>query len=289
MSTTRHRIDAAQAAPGASAGSRPGLFVVLAYAFSWAWVIPLAASRATVVAGRGWPTHVPSLLGPALAAFVCAALAGRGSVVDLVRRMVRWRIGWHWWLAAVSPALALVPVLGVLALAGGRLPAASDFGGFSGLPAAWGVAGVVAAVVLVGALGEETGWRGWLLPGVQRRTGPVTAALVVAVVWAGWHLPQFFLVRSYEQFPVAMLPVFVLGLAGGSVVLTWLYNRTGSVLAVAVWHGLYNVTGATTAASEHGGVISAAIWTFVVVLAVVLLVLERRAGRSGRPSVLGPR
>jgi hypothetical protein len=61
------------------------------------------------------------------------------------------------------------------------------------------------------------------------------------------------------------------------------------VLAVAVWHGLYNVVGATAAANQHGGVISAAIWTFVVLLAVVLLVLERRAVRAGRPSVLGPR
>ena len=52
---------------------------------------------------------------------------------------------------------------------------------------------------------------------------------------------------------------------------------------------LGNVAGATTAANEHGGVISAAIWTFVVVLAVVLLVLERRTARTGRPSVLGPR
>jgi hypothetical protein len=56
-----------------------------------------------------------------------------------------------------------------------------------------------------------------------------------------------------------------------------------------VWHGLYNVVGATAAANQHGGVISAAIWTFVVLLAVVLLVLERGAARAGRPSVLGPR
>jgi membrane protease YdiL (CAAX protease family) len=267
---------------------RPVLFVVLAYVLSWAWVVPLAAVGATVVAGRGWPTHGPALFGPMLAALVCAALAGRATVRDLLRRMVRWRIGARWWLAAVSPALALGAVLGMLAIAGVGLPAAAAFGGFSGLPSSWGVAPVVAAILL-GALGEETGWRGWLLPALQRRSGPVTASLLVAVVWAGWHLPQFFLIRSYEQFPVAMLPVFVLGLAGGSVVLTWLYNRTRSILAVAVWHGLYNVAGATTAANQHGGVISAAIWTFVVLFAVVLLLLERRAGRAGRPSVMGAR
>jgi hypothetical protein len=47
------------------------------------------------------------------------------------------------------------------------------------------------------------------------------------------------------------------------------------------------ITGASTAASSGSGVISAAIWTFVVLLAVVLLGLEWRAVRTGRPSVLG--
>jgi hypothetical protein len=58
---------------------------------------------------------------------------------------------------------------------------------------------------------------------------------------------------------------------------------------VAVWHGLYNMTGATRAATGGSGVIAAAMWTFVVVSALVLLVLERRARRAGRPSILAPR
>jgi hypothetical protein len=61
------------------------------------------------------------------------------------------------------------------------------------------------------------------------------------------------------------------------------------VLACAVWHGLYNVAGATAAATSGSGMLSAAVWTFVVGFAVVLLVLERRAARAGRPSVLAPR
>lgn len=72
-----------------------------------------------------------------------------------------------------------------------------------------------------------------------------------------------------------------------AIVWTWIYNRTGSILAVAVWHCLYNLTGATAAANDRGGVIGAAMWTFVVTNAVVLLVFDRRARRAGRPSILG--
>jgi uncharacterized protein len=278
---------ATEAAPPAS--SRPVLFVILACALSWAWVIPLAATGATVEGGRGWPTHLPALLGPLLAAVLCTALTGRRALRDLAASMLRWRIGRRWWLAAVSPLSALLAVLGVLAATGADLPAASGFARFSGVPSAWGLAGVTAVVVLIGGLGEETGWRGYLQPALQSRMRPLAATGVVAAVWAAWHAPQFFLIRSYEDFPAAMLPVFLLGLSAGSVVLAWLYNHTRSVLACAVWHGLYNVAGATAAATSGSGMLSAAVWTFVVGFAVVLLVLERRAARAGRPSVLAPR
>jgi hypothetical protein len=114
-------------------------------------------------------------------------------------------------------------------------------------------------LVLIGGLGEETGWRGYLQPTLQRRFGPLAATGIVASVWAGWHLPQFFLIQTYQGFSIAMLPVFLLGMAGGAVVLTWLFNHTRSILACAVWHGLYNLAGASAAASAGSGVIAAAV------------------------------
>jgi uncharacterized protein len=295
------RVRGGDGRPPTVAADRPGswmsdtgsarvvLFVVLAYASSWSWVIALAVAGDTVVQGRGWPTHFPSLLGPLLAAVLCAAMAGRRELRGLVATMVRWRIGWRWWLVATSPALFLLVALGALQLAGADLPEPRAFAGFSGLPAGWGVVGVGAAVVLVVGFGEETGWRGYLLPALQRRRGPVAATALVAGVWVAWHLPQFFVIRTYQDFPLAMLPVFFVGMAGGAVVLTWLYNHTHSVLACAVWHGLYNIAGATAAASSGSGIIAAAVWTFVVLLALLLLALEWRAARTGRSSVLAPR
>ena len=283
---SRHETGALEAAPPRHA--RPVLFVVLAYALSWAWVVPWAAGKATVVDGRGWPTHLPALLGPSLAAVVCTALAGRRALRDLGRSMLRWRIGWRWWLAATSPLLALLVVLAALAVSGAGVPAAAEFARFSGVPAAWGLLGVAAVVVIIGGLGEETGWRGYLQPTLQRRFAVLPATGLVAVTWAAWHAPLFWLIGTYEDFPPVMLPVFVGGLAAGSVVLAWLNNRTRSVLACAVWHGTYNLAGATAAAAAGAGVIAAAIWTFVVGLAVVLLALHWLAARSGRRSVLAP-
>jgi membrane protease YdiL (CAAX protease family) len=216
-------------------------FVVLAYAISWGWTFPFVAAGDVVEKGVGWPTNLPAALGPTVAAFaVTAVVWGRTGIRDLLARMARWRLPWCWWAAALSP-LAFLAVALAVAAAIGKLPRATDFGRYSGLPAIGVVA--VAVIAILGALGEETGWRGFALPLLQRRYGALAAALLVTPIWAVWHLPFFFIVSTYRGFAPVGYVGFVFGLACGSIVLTWLYNGTGgSILACAVWHGLYNST-----------------------------------------------
>ena len=121
---------------------------------------------------------------------------------------------------------------------------------------------------------------------MQRRFSPLTSSLIIAVLWFGWHLPQFFVIATYrDSAPVQYVGMF-LGLACGAVVLTWLYNRSGgSILLVAVWHGLYNVVSGTQAAT---GIIAAVASTLIMIQGLVLIALDLRARRHGRPSVLRP-
>ena len=155
-------------------------FFALAYILSWSWVVPLAAAHQVVQRGSGWPTHYPALFGPAIAAIaVTAWTAGRPGVRDLLLRMGRWRVGLGWWLAALSPVLFLGLGLIAEALAGKPLPREAAFGSFSGIPQL----GLVAVVLLIilGALGEEAGWRGYALPQLQHRFSPLASTLLLAV------------------------------------------------------------------------------------------------------------
>ena len=265
-------------------------FFLLAYLLNWAWVIPLAATGHTVFQGMGWPTHFPSLLAPLVAAFiVTACTTGRSGARDLLGRMGRWRIGWRWWVAALSPVGFLALAIAGIAVTGGTLPEAGDFAQFSGVPSGLGLVGVALVILVVDGFGEETGWRGYALPQLQKRYSPLTSTLILAGLWAGWHIPLFFALHSYQGFSAGTTIGFAFGLTCGAVVATWLYNHTGgSILAVVVWHGFYDVVSGTKAATGGSGTIAAVVSTMIMVQAVVLVGLEIRAGRRGRPSLLGP-
>jgi membrane protease YdiL (CAAX protease family) len=247
-------------------------FFALAYALSWGWWWPIVATGGEVERGVGWPTQVPGLLGPMIAAFVVTAVCdGRPGVRALASAMVRWPRRWRWRLAALSP-LAFLAVSLLVAAASGNLPSAADYGRMSGVPA--GI-GLMLAALVINGFGEETGWRGFAQPRLQERLGPLRATMVVAVLWAGWHSPLFLAMASYRDFSALILLGFLVGLGCGAVVLTAIYNGSGgSILAVALWHALYNLAVAT----EAGEGLIAPLVTFFVIFWAVSLVQRERAG-----------
>lgn len=259
-------------------------FFALAYALSWAWYLPLAARGAVVRAGEGWPTHLPGLLGPALAAVIVTGIVdGRGGLRDLVRRVVRWRIGRRWWaIVAGTLSLALLGYV-VPLLTGADPPQVSDFTRYTGIGAITPL-GVVAVALVVNGLGEETGWRGFAVERLLQEHSLTWTAVVVAIGWAGWHLPFFWFVESFR----GMGPLVVgwaVSMLAGSLVLTWLYREGDhSVLLVATWHTAFNLTSATEAT---GPVVGTA--TSVVVICWALWILRRDQDAIRRPMpVQGP-
>ena len=88
-----------------------------------------------------------------------------------------------------------------------------------------------------GPLGEETGWRGFALPRLQRRLNPMNSALLLGFFWANWHLPLIFA----HVYNVTWWQFTILTMAA-SVFLSLAFNCSGgSVLCTIVVHGVYNV------------------------------------------------
>ena len=238
-------------------------YVVLAFALSWAWWIPLAVSGVHVAPGQGWPTHLLGLLAPAISAFVTTAIFdGRVGVEDLLRRIVRWRMRWYWWAILAATALMLV----VPAITNPSATSA-DYLTYSGA-GQFGLFTVIYVLVING-FGEEIGWRGFLAETLLGRFSLGVTALIVGAIWALWHLPLFWIVDAFRDLGIGGTIGWVFGLLSGSVFLAWLYRGSGrSILLVALWHTAFNFTTATTAAA---GVTAAVVSTVVIVAAVVTL------------------
>ncbi len=238
-------------------------FFALSYAFSWCVFVPLALQAQGVLSGLPAWLHLLGAYGPLLAAFITALVfEGADGARRLVVQMTRWRIGWMWWLVALGSPLLLFAGAVLLSNLFGSPAGWNAFGRVDELPGLRGLAGWAVWMLTFG-LGEETGWRGFALPHLQRRFSACTATLILGLLWAAWHAPTFF--YNYELSPLSVL-AFTVSILSGALLLTWLYNSTGgSVLATLVWHGTFN---AATAGAE-GAV--AAIVTAAVILAVILI------------------
>lgn len=252
-------------------------YVVLAYAISWSCWLPLVVTGSTVRRGVGWPTDLLGLMGPAAAAGITLALTGgRPALAAWGRRMLRVRLpGWCWLFVALTLALGLAVET---ARTGHLLP--------HGISAYTGAADLgplltFLVVLVVNGYGEEAGWRGYLVDGLLARHGLLRTASIVAVVWAGWHLPLFWVVDSFRGLGVTVVG-WLIGLYAGSIVLAWLYAAGGrSIFLVALWHTTYNFTSATSAMN---GLPAAVTSTAVMVVAGVVVVVHRRKGTPDDPT-----
>lgn len=250
-------------------------YVVLAYALSWAWWLPLALGGEVTRPGQGWPTHVPGLLGPALAAILVTGLAdGRSGLADLWSRVTRWRVGRVWWLLVAGTALLAGLALVVPLVTGKPAPGLDAFARYSGLGEI-GLPAVLLVAFVVNGMGEEIGWRGFAAQRLLAGHDLTRTALLVTLMWAPWHLPTFWVVDSFRSRGLLLSIGWLVGIAAGSVVLTYLYRGSGrSILLVGAWHWAFNLTSATEATSDVIAVVTSAL---VIAAAVWVLRRERAA------------
>lgn len=217
----------------ALADRRPATsFITLAIALSWLVWIPTRAAGSEAQ----WPMFLGAF-GPAVAAAVLTRLRG-GSLRTWLRAMLRFRVRARWYAVALLLPLADPAVQAVLAWQAG-LPL--SLGGL--LERAPLYLSSFVLIMLVGGGQEELGWRGWLLPMLQRHVSPVRASLLIGVVHATWHLPLF--VFGAAMYGDLVFALYLPQVVAGAVVLTWLYNSGRSSVVVAILlHTQMNVASA---------------------------------------------
>jgi membrane protease YdiL (CAAX protease family) len=243
------------------------LFFFLAYLFSWlVWATSIAQANGSL------SFHVPdafAFIGLSVASVVMAlASGGIPALRDLISRWLRWRVNPVWYaVALLLTAVLCLIASGIFVVIGGSIAIGKD----ATLPQ---TLMYILTHLLLFLVTEETAWRGFALPRLQKRYSALTASLILGVLWGAWHIPLFLVPGSFQS----TLPFvgFILSAMATCVLHTWIFNHTdGSVLIAAIFHA------ATDGVIVYLGVATGAtnlFWVFVGVQVVAAVIVTAVTG-----------
>lgn len=162
------------------------------------------------------------LLVPSTLAVLFTALAEGGkSAAMLLKKLFQWRMGLQWYIVALVLPVGMILLADVLAFLLGW----SSYLQFS-IPASSQLITNLILIVLVAVL-EELGWRGYALPRLLVYRSPLASALIIGIAWGILHI-GIGLVDGRPWIPTFLVPF------GLSIVMTWLFVHTQGSLAMAM-------------------------------------------------------
>ncbi|HET9665227.1 MAG TPA: type II CAAX endopeptidase family protein [Desertimonas sp.] len=242
-------------------------YVVLAYVVSISLTLLLNVS---LVFG------LIALFGPATAAFIVARIwRGKEGVAELRAVATKWRVHPAWYAAALGLPVAAAALGHVLYVLAGGAPLA--------IP---GNVQPILLLLFVLVIGEEIGWRGFLLRGLLRNRSPLVATAVVAVVWSMWHTPLYFIPgmpsygNSFAAFVVWVIPF--------SFLLTWLWLGTSSAWLATLMHGSGNLAASIVFPVADPGTLFTFYGIAMAIIAVLLVAPAWSAWTIVRPPETSP-
>jgi membrane protease YdiL (CAAX protease family) len=186
-----------------------------------------------------------------------------------------WKPGpWRYWLLAyLLPLAYCLVVYGLIWLTG-----IAPFKGESLLPVLTGV--LIASVVSnISTLGEEIGWRGFLVPQLYSYNGFSSTALISGVVWTIWHMPAMVILYlasgAVTLYNLVMLAITLISL---SFIFAWLRLKSNSIWPAVILHTSHatfiasfdQLTASSALSSYLSGDMGAIMTILMVILAVVI-------------------
>jgi len=241
------------------------IFIVLAVLISWLpWY----------VSGSGFFVFGPSVAG----VVIIAIINGKQGLQKITRQALCWRVGLRWWMVSLFvSALILLISIGINILLKGEISA------FTFIRKEWYLLPVFFIMTIIGGpLGEEFGWRGFALPYLQKRLNPFISSLLLGIIWGMWHFPLFLQSGTlHAQIGIGLLPIYILGEIGLSILITWVYNKTNSSLLVGAiilhnadnfWSSILITDETLSAVSQQGTQALFNLQLYIIAVIVGLLV-----------------
>jgi len=237
-----------------------------AAALSWTWIalaIALISGASATEPPTSW-LRLAAGVGPLVATAVLLHHDRRlHGERDFWRRLINLEpIGVNWW--AIITVASAGPGVAVWLLGGQH-----DFG-TTGAGASFGIV----AFALAAAFAEEPGWRGYALDRLRDR--PLRAAVLIASVWAIWHLPLYAIDGTFQHddvgFATAFFWIIQASFLPQTVLMIWILDHTrSSILPAIAFHALVNISGEILDYSTRQQATRLVIWVALALAAATRL------------------
>lgn len=172
-------------------------------------------------------------------------ISGKKGIKKLLGQLLVWKTGISWWLLAL---FFLVPTTLIgFYFTGLVIGSPLDPSKFMPL---YTIIPLLVVYFITAGLGEEIGWRGFMLPRLQSKYTALVSSLIIAITWGIWHYPLFiYSFPGAEHFvyhhwtakyglATALFFFILFNQLPWSILYTWVYNNTkGSLLLICLFHG----------------------------------------------------
>jgi membrane protease YdiL (CAAX protease family) len=265
-------------------------YFLLTFVISWGAVLAVilpttgfpAPAEAFSTQGNVFAASVFALLlGPPIASLAMTAfVGGKPTLRELRRGLRRARVPARYYAVALIAPASLTAVLAALS--------AVDDAYRPGILTASAPAIAVGLIyALAAGFFEELGWTGFATPRLIARYGRTRGALVLGVIWVIWHvLPVYtFTAETYGALYIASFVQSLVFLTSFRVIMTTVYERTGSVLVSQVLH--FGLTAASILIAPATTPAKMMIWNSLwpltlAIVATVMVGASRITSASGR-------
>lgn len=216
-------------------------FLIINYIISWSFLYP--CYQIIKQNGEITPLALLGLIGaygPSIAAIIIQSIISKKDLKPLLKTLIKVKVGFKIFLFVIA-----IPI-GLYALA--YFLAAIIFNGDLSVHVIQGISNIpfwFLAALPFGPLGEELGWRGFMLPKLMENHSVIKSTLLVGLAWGVWHLASF-------TFPGAAIPdflpvsawtiiLYIINTIALSLVFSYVYLKSnGSVFLAILLHAFFN-------------------------------------------------
>jgi membrane protease YdiL (CAAX protease family) len=265
-------------------------YIWRAYLFSWVpWTLIVLLYR-DVPSPPIWALLLAfaGIYGPSLAAISTVASQGGLSAIRVFLKQsfhCNSRPRWYAIVLFGPPAFVWIGAVIRVCLGSGVR--------FSGMQSALKSLAVLATFIPFGPLGEELGWRGYLLRRLEALFSPLVSSILIGIIWAAWHAPMFwFSPIGLPTRDLSSVAMWTANIVSFSILLSYAARHTNYSVPIAILlHASLNAgsaMGLATLASSPPDLHAIEVWShwvrWLTVFAVAVVLARDEDGGGHRQS-----